>query len=167
MPDSLQPHGLQPIRLLYPWDIPGRNTRVGCHFLFQGIFLTKGLNWGLLHCRQILYWLSYEVNNLQKFLKINKKQTPHKRILKSKSSMLRIRKYKFWIDIKKVALRLSHIIIIRFSILKRNYSLKYSVYSCKLLFGREKFANMHTYADIHNLPQQFYDHNCNIKIYCY
>ena len=34
------------------------NTGVGCHFLFQEIFLTQGLNPGLLHCRQILYHLS-------------------------------------------------------------------------------------------------------------
>ena len=34
--DSLQPHALQPARLLSPWDSPGRNTRVGCHFLLQG-----------------------------------------------------------------------------------------------------------------------------------
>ena len=38
---------------------PGKNTRVGCHFLLQGIFPTQGLNPGLLHCRQILYHLSY------------------------------------------------------------------------------------------------------------
>ena len=30
---------------------------VGCHFLLQGIFLTQEPNLGLLHCRQILYWL--------------------------------------------------------------------------------------------------------------
>ena len=33
-----------PVRLLCPWDSPGRNTGVGCYFLFQGIFLTQGLN---------------------------------------------------------------------------------------------------------------------------
>ena len=31
-------------RLPSPWDSPGKNTGVGCHFLFQGIFLTQGLN---------------------------------------------------------------------------------------------------------------------------
>ena len=51
----LQPHGLQPTRLLCPWDSPGKNTRVGCHFLLQGIFLTQESNPGLMHCRQILY----------------------------------------------------------------------------------------------------------------
>ena len=37
------PHRLQSARLLYPWDSPGKNTRVGCYFLLQGIFLTQGL----------------------------------------------------------------------------------------------------------------------------
>ena len=31
--DSLWPHGLSPARLLYPWNFPGKNTGVGCHFL--------------------------------------------------------------------------------------------------------------------------------------
>ena len=43
-----------------PWNFLGQNTRVDCHFLLQGIFLTQGLNPGLLHCRQILYHLSYQ-----------------------------------------------------------------------------------------------------------
>ena len=42
-----------------PWDSPGENTGVGCHFLLQGIFLTQESNPGLLCCRQILYQLSY------------------------------------------------------------------------------------------------------------
>ena len=36
--NSLQPHGLQPTRLLCPWDFPGKNIQVGCHFLLQGNF---------------------------------------------------------------------------------------------------------------------------------
>ena len=47
------PHGLWPARLLCPWDSPGKNTGVGCHFLLQEIFLTWGLNPGLRQCRQI------------------------------------------------------------------------------------------------------------------
>ena len=35
MSDSLRPHGLQPTRLLHPWDFPGKNTGVGCHCLLQ------------------------------------------------------------------------------------------------------------------------------------
>ena len=40
---------------------PGKpkNTGVGSLFLLQGIFLIQKLNWGLLHCRWILYQLSY------------------------------------------------------------------------------------------------------------
>ena len=33
--DSVRPHRLQPTRLLCPWDPPGKNTGVGCHFLLQ------------------------------------------------------------------------------------------------------------------------------------
>ena len=33
--DSLQPHGLQPTRLLHPWDFPGKSTGVGCHCLLR------------------------------------------------------------------------------------------------------------------------------------
>ena len=44
MSDSLQPYGLEPSRLLCPWDFPGKNTKVGCHGLLQGIFPTQGLN---------------------------------------------------------------------------------------------------------------------------
>jgi len=33
--DSVRPHGLQPTRVLCPWNSPGKNTGVGCHFLLQ------------------------------------------------------------------------------------------------------------------------------------
>ena len=42
---------------LCPWDFPGKNTGVGCHFLLQGIFLTQELKPGLLYCSQVLYQL--------------------------------------------------------------------------------------------------------------
>jgi len=35
MSDSVQPHRWQPTRLPRPWDSPGKNTGVGCHFLLQ------------------------------------------------------------------------------------------------------------------------------------
>ena len=50
--------------LLCPWGFSGRNSRVDCHFLLQGIFLTQGLNLRHLHCRQILYPLSHWGNLL-------------------------------------------------------------------------------------------------------
>ena len=55
MSDALWPHGLQPARLLCPWDFPGKNTGVGRHTLLEVIFLTQWSNPGLLHCRRILY----------------------------------------------------------------------------------------------------------------
>ena len=48
-PTPLRTQGLQPARLLCPWDFPGKNTGVGCHFLLQGIFLTQGFKPRLLH----------------------------------------------------------------------------------------------------------------------
>ena len=35
MSDSVRPHRRQPARLRHPWDSPGKNTGVGCHFLLQ------------------------------------------------------------------------------------------------------------------------------------
>ena len=49
MSDSLWPYVLYPSKLLSPWDAPGKNTGVSCHALLQGIFLTHGLNSGLLY----------------------------------------------------------------------------------------------------------------------
>ena len=51
--DSLQPHGLQPTRLLCPRNFPGKNTGVGCHAFLQGIFLTQGSN---PHLLLLLHW---------------------------------------------------------------------------------------------------------------
>ena len=62
VPNSLQPHGLQPTRLLCLWDFSGKDTGVGCFFLLQRIFPTQGSNPGLLHYRQFLYRLGYEGN---------------------------------------------------------------------------------------------------------
>ena len=61
--NSLQPHGLQPAKFLCPWNSPGKNTGVGCHFLLQGIFPTQGSNQILLG-RWILYhWVTWEDQN--------------------------------------------------------------------------------------------------------
>ena len=49
------PHGL-----CSPWNSPGQNIGVGSLSFLQGIFPIQELNWGLLHCRQILYQLSYQ-----------------------------------------------------------------------------------------------------------
>ena len=46
---TLQPYGLQPVRLLCPWHSPGKNTGMGCRALLQGIFPTQGSNPHLLN----------------------------------------------------------------------------------------------------------------------
>ena len=49
-----------PTSLLCPWNSLGKNTGGGSHSLLQGIFLTQGLNLGLMDCRQFLYCLSHQ-----------------------------------------------------------------------------------------------------------
>ena len=59
---------LSHVRLCHPmnyivyssWNSPGQNRGVGSLSLLQGIFTTQESNWGLLHCRRILYQLSYQ-----------------------------------------------------------------------------------------------------------
>ena len=58
--DSLWHRGLLPSKLLCPGKSPGKDAGVDCHFLLQVIFLTQASNPGLLHCRQILYHMSYQ-----------------------------------------------------------------------------------------------------------
>ena len=67
--DSSQPNELQPVRLLCPWDSPGKNTGVGCHALLQWDLSDPGIkpespalqedsvplsHWGGLHGLTIL-----------------------------------------------------------------------------------------------------------------
>lgn len=47
------------------WNSLGKNTGVGSHSLFQGIFLIQGLSLSLLHCRWIPYHLSHQENSNQ------------------------------------------------------------------------------------------------------
>ena len=54
MSNSLWSHGLYS-----PWNFLGQNTRVSSLSLLHGIFPTQESNPGLLHCKQILYQLSY------------------------------------------------------------------------------------------------------------
>ena len=39
--NSVRPHRWQPTRLCRPWDSPGKNTGVGCHFLLQCIKMKR------------------------------------------------------------------------------------------------------------------------------
>ena len=68
----LRAHGLQPTRLLCSWDLPGKNTGAGCHFLLQGTFLTQRsylhlLQWqadSLLLSHQGILWHTQKVHSL-------------------------------------------------------------------------------------------------------
>ena len=57
--DSVWPYRVYPARFLCPWDYPGKNAGVGCHFLLQGIFPIHGLNSRLLLGRWIHLPLSH------------------------------------------------------------------------------------------------------------
>ena len=50
---TVTPQTIQPVRFLCPWNLPGKTTGVGCHFLRQGIFMTWRLNLHLVH---LLCW---------------------------------------------------------------------------------------------------------------
>ena len=68
--NSFQPHGQW---LLCPWDFPGRNTGMACHFLLQRILRPKDqthISWGSCIGRQIPYpWATWEaLKNLQRCL---------------------------------------------------------------------------------------------------
>ena len=71
--DSYRPHGLQPTRLLRPWDFPGKSTGVGSHSLLQGIFPTQRSNPGLPHWGGLLtVWATRETQlYLYKIMALN------------------------------------------------------------------------------------------------
>ena len=54
--DSSRPHGLQPTRLLRPWDFPNKSTGVGCHWATQ--IWTINDHSGYRAMRDVLCWLS-------------------------------------------------------------------------------------------------------------
>ena len=59
MSDSSRPHGLQPTRLLHPWDFPGNSTGVGCHCLlphYRGLECKSRKSRNAWSNRQIWLW---------------------------------------------------------------------------------------------------------------
>ena len=58
-PTHSDPMNCSPLGSSVPGMFSGKNTGMGCHSLFQGIFLTQGSNPSLLHGRRILYHLSH------------------------------------------------------------------------------------------------------------
>jgi hypothetical protein len=78
MPDSLQPHGLYPC----PWNIQGKNTGVGYHFLLKDIFLTQGSNLRLLQWQADSLPLSHQGSP-----HLLKAQVAHKKTRKRKQEL--------------------------------------------------------------------------------
>ena len=65
MSNCLWSHGLWPARLLCPWDFPGKNTGVGCHFFLQGS--SQPRDWTCISCvcRRILHhYATWDINQL-------------------------------------------------------------------------------------------------------
>ena len=60
--NSFWPHGLEPTKLLFPWNFPGKNNRIGCHFLFQGILPAQGSK---LHLLSLLHWKADSLSSAQ------------------------------------------------------------------------------------------------------
>ena len=68
MSDSVQPHRWQPTRLPCPWDSPGKNTGVGCHFLLQ--CMKEKWKWSRSKCTYICtntYIYTYELYIILKY----------------------------------------------------------------------------------------------------
>ena len=69
--DPQRPHGLQPSRLLCPWDFPGRSTGVGCHCLLcvlttETHFLSLWFPTGITVCRTERGFCSWNLHNIQR-----------------------------------------------------------------------------------------------------
>ena len=58
--DSSRPHGLQPTRLLCPWDFPGKSTGVGCHCLLRRRWLVTIIR---ICSLKNIYWSLYCVSH--------------------------------------------------------------------------------------------------------
>ena len=62
--DSSWPHGLEPTRLLHPWDFPGKSTGVGCHcLLLKGPYPPKKLT--IVDLRSLCSWKIQCANKMQ------------------------------------------------------------------------------------------------------
>ena len=81
--NSLRPHGLH-----RPWNSPGQSPGVGSVSLLQGSFPIQESNWDLLHCRQILYQLSYQGSLMLLNTHVKQKQTILLSLVKSLYTLL-------------------------------------------------------------------------------
>ena len=106
------------MKLHCPWDFSGKNRRVSCHFLRQGIFLTQGSNpclECLLHHRQILCLLSHQGSQLV-----------HKAFIQRNLELVR-RHFQFVADVFKSIYLVSvkQLMVTSFSVFLQEWSVKY------------------------------------------
>ena len=71
------------------------NTTVGCLSLLQQIFLTQESNWGPLHCKRILYQLSYQGSHAQSWSCVQHFATPWTVAYQAPLSM-RLPRQEYW-----------------------------------------------------------------------
>ena len=71
MSDSSRPHGLQPTRLLCPWDFPGKSAGVGCHCLL----------WRIASSQKILAIVISIATLMAVFVKSGKRKIKHLKVL--------------------------------------------------------------------------------------
>ena len=92
--NSQQPHGLQPTRLLHPWDFPGKSTGVGCHRLLQNphIYghLWQSLQKYTMRKRQPLQWLSF-LEKLDSYMQNNQTALLFQNIHKINSTWIKVK----------------------------------------------------------------------------
>ena len=63
--DPQWPHGLQPTRLLHPWDFPGKSTGVGCHcLLYWLLWMPSG--YIFMHCFKCLSMIHQSFSHFRK-----------------------------------------------------------------------------------------------------
>ena len=65
--DSFAAPWLQPTKLLCPWDFPGKNIRMGCHFLLHEIFPIQWFNLHLLHWQESSLPLNHQGSPLTSY----------------------------------------------------------------------------------------------------
>ena len=63
---TVQPHGLQPTKLLCPWDYPSKNTGIGCHILLQGILINVLGHNGKNYYKKEYTYKIFEIYNIYK-----------------------------------------------------------------------------------------------------
>ena len=91
--NSSRPPGLQPTRLLHPWDFPGKSTRLGCHCLLQSMLMEINLEESLKGLMLKLK-LHYFGHLMQRTDKLEKTLVPGKTEGRRSSEWRRMR----WLD---------------------------------------------------------------------